>query len=339
VRAREISKEKSAEVSVSVVIPTRGRAGFVQKAVMSALRQDFESIEILVVVDGEDRPTSEALEAFGDERLRVIKLAANVGGAEARNIGVREARGEWIAFLDDDDEWLPHKLSRQMVAARRSTVLWPVVSSRLIARGPEGEWIRPLRSYDSTRPVSEFLFCRKPLIDGPYAAQTSTLMMRREMMLAVPFRSGLKRHQDWDWVLRAERVPGVAFTVLSEPLVVYSMGDGRESVGRAQDWEFSMQWGAEMRGFFSAKAYSWFLATECASRAAKGRAGWKVYAELLRRFVADGRPAMGSMLMLGSFLALPQAWRGPLSTAKKWRRQTAPPTTQRNCAMTFKTEL
>lgn len=340
-RARETAKEKSAAVSVSVVLPTHHRPDLVQKAVSSALRQDFESIEILVVVDGEDRRTSDALEAFRDARLRVIELAAGVGGAEARNVGVREARGEWVAFLDDDDEWLPHKLSRQMVAARQSKALWPVISSRLIARGLEGDWIRPMRSYDSARPVSEFLFCRKPVHDGPYAMQTSTLMMRREMMLAVPFRSGLKRHQDWDWLLRAERVPGVAFTVLSEPLVVYSMGDGRESVGGAQDWGFSMRWGAEMRGFFSPKAYSWFLATECASRAAKSRAGWKAYAEIARRFVTDGRPSVGSAVMLAGFLALPQTWRaGALRIAKRRRaRQAALPATRRHGVMTLGTGL
>ena len=341
-RARETAREKSGGISVSVVVPTRHRAELVQNAVTSVLRQDFESIEVLIVVDGEDRRTSEVLGTFRDPRLRVIELAAGVGGAEARNIGVREAQGEWVAFLDDDDEWLPHKLSRQMVSARQSAALWPVISSRLIARGPEGELIRPLRSYDSTRPVSEFLFCRKPLRDGPYAMQTSTLMMRREMVLAVPFRKGLKRHQDWDWLLRAERVPGVAFTVLSEPLVVYSMGDGRESVGRGQDWDFSMKWGAEMQGFFSAEAYSWFLATECASRAAKSRAGLKAYAEIARRFVTEGRPSVGSTVMLAGFLALPQAWRaGALRIAKRWRgrRQTVLPVVRRHGVMTLGTGL
>lgn len=330
------------EVCVSVVIPTRNRAALVCKAVASALGQDFEKLEVIVVVDGAGRWTSEALKAFRDERLRVIELAASAGGAEARNIGVREARGEWIAFLDDDDEWLPHKLSRQMVAARRSTALWPVVSSRLIAREPECESIRPLRSYDPARPVSEYLFCRTPLNDGPYAMQTSTLMMRREMMLAVPFRRGLKRHQDWDWVLRAEGVPGAAFTVLSEPLVVYSMGDGRESVSRAQDYEFSMNWGAEMRGFFSAKAYSWFLATECASRGAKSRAGLKVYAEVARRFVVDGRPTVGSTMALAGFLVLPQAWReGVLRIAKigRIRKRALPTARRRGCVMRLETEL
>lgn len=312
-RTRDISGTGEATVCVSVVIPTRDRPELLKKAVASALDQDFECLEIVVVVDGEDRPTNEALSEFADARLRTINLTVNVGGAEARNIGVRTARGEWIAFLDDDDEWLPHKLSRQMVAARQSAALWPVLSSRIIVRRLDYDSIAPLRTYEPARPVSDFLFCRKPLRDGPYAMQTSTLMARRELMLAVPFKSGLKRHQDWDWLLRAERVPGVEFSVVDEPLVIYRTEDERVSVGRAQDWEFSLRWSREMRSSFSAKTYSWFLATECAPRAVKSRAGLKSYAEILRRFVCDGRPSMGSVLILAGFLLLPRGLRERVS--------------------------
>jgi hypothetical protein len=70
-----------------------------------------------------------------------------------------------------------------------------------------------------------------------------------------------------------------------------------------------MSWGREMRGFFSARAYSWFLASECASRAAKSRAGFKIYAEITNRFLFEGCPTPRSAAMLTAFLALPAAWR------------------------------
>lgn len=308
-------------VLVSVVVPTRGRPELLAKAVASALAQDFSSFEVIVVIDGDDGVSRAALDEVEDARLKVIDLAVNVGGAEARNVGVRAARGEWVAFLDDDDEWLPHKLSRQMVAARRSNAAWPVVSSRLIARTAEYEAVRPLREYVASRQASEYLFCRASLKDGPYAMQTSTLMTPRELMLAVPFRCGLKRHQDWDWVLRAQRVLGAEFTVVDEPLVIYRTEDGRTSVGRAQDWEFSLKWGREMRTYFSARAYAWFVATECASRAAKSRAGFAVFAEIVREFLLEGRPTAGSALMLAGYLGLPQSWRESAHRLmRRWRR-------------------
>ena len=305
----EKGRSKAGKSYVSVVIPTRNRPELVVRAVMSALAQDFGSVEVIVVVDGEDRETSEALRGICDARVRVIELAACVGGAEARNIGVRAAHGEWVGFLDDDDEWLPHKLSRQITAARRSHAAWPVVSSRMIVRTDKREVVRPLRRYEAKRPVSEYLFCRKSFGDGPYALQTSTLMMQKELMLTVPFRKGLKRHQDWDWVLRAERVAGVEFSVIEEPLAIYCEEDGRKRVGRSEDWMFSMAWGREMRGYFSGKAYSWFLATECMTRAVKSRAGLRVYAEILRRFVVEGEASPGSAAMMVAFLGLPQGMR------------------------------
>lgn len=317
----EIHKAESAAVPVSVVIPTRNRPELVVKAVESAFGQAFGNLEVIVVIDGEDSLTRNALDVFCDARLRVISLPVNVGGAEARNIGVRAARGEWVAFLDDDDEWLPHKLSRQMEAARQSQAAWPIISTQMIVRTPAYELIGPLRSYEPEKSISEFLFCRKSLRDGPFAMQTSTLIMRRELMLAIPFRSGLRRHQDWDWLLRAERNPGVEFTVIDEPLVIYRTEDGRESVGRLQDWEFSLAWGKEMRDFFSAKAYSWFLASECASRAVKSRAGFRVYVEIAWQFLFDGRPSLQATIMMAVFLGLPQGWRKVVhSLARRWRR-------------------
>lgn len=320
-------------ISVSVVIPTRNRPDLVVKAVASALAQDFGKIEVIVVADGEDPQTRQALDGLCDARLRVVDLAVSVGGAEARNIGVRAARGEWIAFLDDDDEWLPHKLSRQVVAARRSRALVPVISSRVIVRTPACDFICPLRRYNSHKPVSEFLFCRSSLKDGPYAMQTSTLMMRKEFVLALPFRSGLERHHDWDWVLRAERVPGVEFTVIDEPLAIYRTEDGRESVGRSHDWKFSMQWGGEMRGFFTPRAYAWFLASECASRAVKSRAGYRTYAEIARQFFLEGQPSWGSLAMMAAFVGLPEGQREAVrSLARRLRKRNAnaPPSVRRN---------
>ena len=95
---------------VSAVIPTYRRADLVARAVRSVLEQTLEDLEVVVVVDGADDRTSEALGQIADRRLRVVVSKTQLGHSEARNAGVAEARAPWVAFLDDDDLWLPLKL-------------------------------------------------------------------------------------------------------------------------------------------------------------------------------------------------------------------------------------
>src|SRR5437764_416053 len=102
---------------LSVVIPTAGRPALVVRAVGSVLAQTLRDLEVIVVVDGLDPPSEAALAALADPRLRMIVNPRSVGPGEARNVGVAAARAPWVAFLDDDDEWLPEKAARQLAAA------------------------------------------------------------------------------------------------------------------------------------------------------------------------------------------------------------------------------
>ena len=297
---------------VSAVIPTRSRPGLVVNAVRSALQQTHPRIEVVVIIDGPDPETEASLARIHDARLRVVPLGANVGGSKARNIGVRAARGRWIAFLDDDDEWLPQKIARQLAAAQASETALPVISSKLIARTPTGDFPQPLRSYIPGKPISEYLFYRKSFADGPFAMQTSTLLVPRTLMLSIPFRPGLTRHQDWDWLLRASHHPGVSFHVIPEPLVIFHTEDGRSGVSRALDWEFSLLWGREMRSCFSPRAYSFFVATECIPRAVKRGADASTCARLVGEFLFGGSPTLRSFAWMAVFLSFPQTLRAHL---------------------------
>jgi len=96
---------KATEPLVSVVIPTRNRPHLVTRAVHSALTQSLHKIEVIVVIDGPDESTLHILDQIDDPRLKVSMLPQHLGLSDARNTGVREARSQWIAFLDDDDEW------------------------------------------------------------------------------------------------------------------------------------------------------------------------------------------------------------------------------------------
>ncbi len=99
---------------VSVIIPAYNAAATLKRAVDSVLSQNYPSIELILVDDASSDATHDLIKSLQDPRLRYIKLAINGGVSNARNQGIEVARGELIAFLDADDEWLPGKLELQV---------------------------------------------------------------------------------------------------------------------------------------------------------------------------------------------------------------------------------
>ena len=134
---------------MTVVIPAFQAAAFLEPALVSAAAQTHRDIEILVVDDGSTDDTTSIAEAFArrDDRLRVLRQE-NRGVSAARNHGIAEATGEFLALLDSDDEWLPNKLERQLRefarGARIAAVgcLMEYVSSHGKALGVSGETSR-----------------------------------------------------------------------------------------------------------------------------------------------------------------------------------------------------
>jgi glycosyltransferase involved in cell wall biosynthesis len=106
----------SDNVLVSTVIPAFNAKRFLARALDSALMQDIPRSEIIVVDDGSSDGTRELVESYRDRNVRLLCHTRRLGAAGARNTGIFAARGEYVAFLDADDEWLPGKLSRQLDA-------------------------------------------------------------------------------------------------------------------------------------------------------------------------------------------------------------------------------
>ena len=105
---------------VSVIIPTYNRAGIVGRAIESALTQTYHDVEVIVVDDGSSDHTRDVVRSFG-ARVRYL-YQANAGVTAARNRGIREARGEFIAFLDSDDEWKSWRVEAQVTALSQHAV-------------------------------------------------------------------------------------------------------------------------------------------------------------------------------------------------------------------------
>jgi len=181
---------------VSAVIPTRNRPELVVRAVRSALAQTFTDLEVVVVIDGPDSETAKALSDIGDSRLRWIVLSESGGANRARNAGVDAAMGKWIALLDDDDEWLPEKIERQMACVSESDQDIGVVSCRFIARSPMGDAIWPRRLPDPGETVGDYLFVRHSFFNGGAVLLTSTLLMPKELLYRTRFSETVKKHQE-----------------------------------------------------------------------------------------------------------------------------------------------
>jgi glycosyltransferase involved in cell wall biosynthesis len=296
----------SSQPAVSVVIPTRNRSSIVQRAVHSALNQTFSDIEVIVVIDGADSATSETLRNIADVRLRTVALSESVGGSEARNIGIRAARAEWVALLDDDDEWMPEKLQKQMVLAQTSSYQYPIVATALIARSPLADFRWPRKP--PVYPLSEYLFVRNSLFQGEGLLQTSTWLTKRQLLLDVPFTRGLRRHQDWDWILRAANAPGAGVEFVNEALAIWYIDDPRSSIKTQYDWRYSMDWIRANRGLVTPRAYAGLMAVTLSSQAAWQR-DWKAFWPLLRETLVGGSPTLMDLTLFFAMWFVPRKIR------------------------------
>ncbi|WP_343869705.1 glycosyltransferase family 2 protein [Dactylosporangium roseum] len=283
------STPSARDPQVSVVIPTRNRPELVVRAVRSALAQSLRDIEVIVVIDGPDPATAEALRAVGDERVRSIELEVSGGAPAARNHGVAAAHADWVAFLDDDDEWLPEKLATQLARAKASGIPLPIVGSRLFMRTPRAELIMPRRIPAPGEPISEYLAVRHGFFHGDGFIQTSTIMAPTALLRKVPFADGLRRLQELDWTLRSLQEEGVDLIYAEEPLVIWYADENRPRISFDAPWKQSLEWLHQTRPRVTPRAYAALAMSVVGAMAAASRSP-RVFFDLLREARKHGKP-------------------------------------------------
>ncbi len=308
--------------TVSVIIPTAHRAQLVPRAVRSVLGQTIREIEAIVVVDGDDPATMQALASISDPRLCVKALSTRVGSAGARNAGVAEAHGRWIAFLDDDDEWFPRKLEIQLQTAEQCQYPHPIVSCRALARSPEGDLVWPLRTPAMDEPIGEYLLCQHGLRGGEGVILTPTILTTKDLLLRVPFGQNLPRHNDVDWLLRAVAVDGVkvVFVPDLEPLGICHMDTDRPRISNTADWRYSLDWIEAHRGMVTRRAYASFVLTSASSTAARG-SHWRAFWLLPWVAFANGKLCFIDLLAHFGIWLVPAKLRSRLSVLLDTRRR------------------
>ncbi len=202
---------------VSVIIPTYNRQRCIERALKSVQNQTLEDIEIIVCDDASTDSTQDIIRACQktDSRVQLLCLSENQGAGAARNLGMRAAKGEYIAFLDSDDEWLPEKLARQVARMDAepqeigacfcgATIIKNGNTARPVAYVPDKKW-----EHDTFR---QFVTERIMFL-------TPTILLRRSCLqnsgLMVP---EMRRNQDREFLLRLFSHYGLA--VIPEPYVI-----------------------------------------------------------------------------------------------------------------------
>ena len=199
-------------MELSVIIPTHNRRILLERAIQSVLSQEHVELECIVINDASTDETKSYLDSIQDARVRCIHNPESLGGAGARNLGLDIAKGEFIAFLDDDDEWQPTKARRQLDVLEADSTL-SIVSCRPSYRPYTlvQHLVRPgghisLKRLCKDNVLGSFSFC----------------MVRASHLGEIRLNKDLRACQDWDvWMKVLRQNDGVAF-IIPKRLVVYS---------------------------------------------------------------------------------------------------------------------
>jgi glycosyltransferase involved in cell wall biosynthesis len=215
------------EIAVSVVIPTYNAPRFLIEAVKSVLAQTYTDYELIIIDDGSGPETREALEPYMD-RIRYIRQE-NTGIAGARNCGIKEAHGKYVAFLDHDDLWLPEKLEKQMARAGEcpeAGVIYCDFVNFLDIPGEQRELGDPFAK--KKKPEGNVLAA---LFERNFI-NTLVMLFKREVFEKVGgFDAGYKLILEYDMALRA--AGEYDFARVPEALARYRIHPGNTSGGRA----------------------------------------------------------------------------------------------------------
>lgn len=254
-----MGKKKDLEIGVSVVITTVERPDELRNAIESVLKQNYSPIEIIVVIDGGSQKSNKVVKEFKDN-IKIVNNIPSVGGAESRNIGINYCSYDIIALLDDDDIWLENKLTLQVKCMENSNHKNVVSFTSLYTYtlSPKKMYVLPRENYNSGDSIGEFLFRIK---HGKWNGwiQTSTLMGTKEAFKNNPFNPDLPKHQDWDWIINAEKLK-YEIIHFNKPLTIYNKNIST-SVSKKILWKFSERWIDEHRRSLSPNAYrDFFLA-------------------------------------------------------------------------------
>ena len=226
---------------VSVVVPTYNRARIIGETLESILNQEFRDLELLVVLDGCTDDTEGVVKSYADSRVRLLKQGNSGGPAAPRNVGVQNANGKYIAFCDDDDLWMPHKLTRQVAVLEgdpQAALCFTdgvvfgdggVIARRALKNGFEGNHFQRL-------------------LYGNFIANSSVLVRREVLAQVGPFNTDRVLHGSEDYEMWLRVAYAHKLVSIPEPLIKYRVHRGNLARDRAR---------GTLRGIRVVRSRSW----------------------------------------------------------------------------------
>jgi len=207
-------------MKVSVIVPTYNRAHLITEAIDSILNQTFKDFELIIVDNYSSDDTESIVKSYADERIRYFKHQNNGLVSINRNYGINKSRGEYTAFLDDDDLWLPEKLEKQVEFLDSDKELGLVYSDTYII-GSNGN-LREHTYFYRIKPFRGNVFNK--LLQGNFIPML-TVVIRKEVLDKVGgFNPRYKICQDYDlWLRIAEYYP---IDFIEQPLAKYRVHGG-----------------------------------------------------------------------------------------------------------------
>lgn len=243
---------------VSIVIPYFNRSHAIRRAIESVLNQSHNNWELIVIDDGSESRESislfEYIEDLNDGRILLIPEGQNRGGGHARNVGVLAATGDYIAFLDSDDEWAPNKLELQLKLHKNKGDLLISYTKSIIKYGIGSEMQEPIPeiAINPNDKIADYLFVKGGFMPTP------SLFGARSTLQKCLFDTSLRRHQDYDLLLTLESY-GCSFKMLNEVLVTIHWEDVGTNAGtRFYCPEVSAKFVEDRKAQFSRRAIAAF---------------------------------------------------------------------------------
>ncbi|AZZ60659.1 glycosyltransferase family 2 protein [Oenococcus sp. UCMA 16435] len=232
--------------TVDVVIPTykrpeeRDRQNYMLKdALNSVFQQSYPVNKVFVVVDGRSEIAKEIVADFHEDQIRIIESNEKNGGGSARNLGIRASKADFVAFLDDDDLWDKNKIEKQLAVLKDYSPNDLVFSFTQVKSEESNHYdLLPASGPRKGWSFAEYIFLHNGYMT------TSTIMSSRGLLAKNMFTEKLPKHQDWDWLFKADFFCHAKAVYVGRPLTIYrTQYAGRSmSVSQRNTWHYSHEW-------------------------------------------------------------------------------------------------